>query len=176
VVYTDDLARKVMVESIEVKEKIIKEFGEIAYMPDGSVNSRQISEIVFSPDAEGRKKLRTLEQIVHPAVIDEMIKSVDELEVAGEDLIFVESALIFEVGLEEGFDFVITVDSDIDNIIDRGAKRGYTPAQVEQRLKDQISLQEKRSRADFVIENNGSLEELKSSTLAIWEIIETMIS
>jgi len=175
VIPTDDMAKEIMIADESVKQKLTNEFGREIYLEDGEINRSMLASIVFTDSPEAKNKLRKLDMIVHPPVIDEMIKQVEALEKSGETLIFVESALIFEAGLEEGFDYIITVDSKVEVIAKRAEKRGYTPEQAEQRLKGQMSLQEKRNRADFVIENNGNEEDLKNSTNAILEIIEAIL-
>ena len=111
VIYTDLLAKKIMTENPEIKKKIIDAFGEMSYQIDGSINNKYIADIVFGENGGQNDKLNTLNRIVHPAVIEEMINETEKLEQNGEEIVFIESARIYELNLQEGFDFIIVVDS-----------------------------------------------------------------
>lgn len=173
VIYTDDLAKQIMNENPEVKKKIIEAFGEKIYNQDSSLNNKYLSDIVFASTEESNEKLQMLNRIVHPVVIDEMIKETERLEQSGEEIVFIESALIYKLGLEEGFDFIILVDSNDELRIKRATKRlGITEAEVRDRISKQNSTQVEKNLADFVIENNGTIEELSDRARFIIELIK----
>lgn len=173
VIYTDDLAKQIMNENPEVKKKIIEAFGEKSYNQDLSLNNKYLSDIVFASTEESNEKLQMLNRIVHPVVIAEMIKETERLEQSGEEIVFIESALIYKLGLEEGFDFIILVDSNDELRIKRATKRlGITEAEVRDRISKQNSTQVEKNLADFVIENNGTIEELSDRARFIIELIK----
>jgi dephospho-CoA kinase len=87
----------------------------------------------------------------------------------------IESALIYEVDLEEGFDYVIVIDAPHDACVERVIQRsGLTRQDVERRMAEQIPMEEKRGLADFVIDNSGSLDDLKGATQTVAMLIEAM--
>ncbi len=174
VIYTDELAKTLMMNNEKIKKRIINKFGAQVYNADGSLNTIFLADMVFGRSEESHKNLQRLNVIVHPAVIDEMMTQVAHYEKIGEPLVFVESALIYEMGLDEGFDYVISVYSDEEIIIKRAAERGFTSEQVKQRNAEQISPKQKSAWAEFSINNNGTLEELRRSTLSLLNIIKEL--
>lgn len=163
VIYTDSIAKIIISEDDNLKKELIKEFGELTFV-DGKFNAEFISSIVFSGEAEAKSRLDRLNQIVHPKVIEEMTRQIEEAGTNGVKHIFVESALIFEAGLEDGFDYIVTVSCTIENQIARGIKRGLPSKDaVLNRINSQISLKEKEKLSDFVVKNDSTLQDLKNT-------------
>ena len=173
VLSSDDNAKILMKNNDKIKQKLISEFGNEVYSEDGQINNVFLSGKVFGTSTENEKALLRLNSIVHPEVIQMLIEEVEKLEESGEEYIFVESALTFEAGLEEGFDFIIVVDCEEELAVKRVVERsGLSKEQVQHRMSQQISNQRKREMADFVIENNKGFDELKSSTEFIINLIK----
>jgi dephospho-CoA kinase len=173
VIYTDLIAKKIMNESPEIRQKIIDAFGSDSYSANSELNNTFISNIVFAEGDEAKSKLETLNRIVHPAVIDEMIKETEKLEQIGEEIVFIESALIYEAGLEDGFDYIIVVDSREDLRAKRAALRlGISESEVLNRMRKQNSTQVEKNLADFVIENNSTIDKLKDTARFIVDLIK----
>ncbi len=173
VFYTDNLAKEVIEKDVSVQNKLIREFGNEVFKADGQLNTFFLSNLVFN--SESNENLEKLNNIIHPPVIQKMIEITNSCEQAGEKMIFFESALIFESGLEEGFDYVITVLSNIEKIMERLEKK-MNRNDILKRLKKQFPSEEKAKNSDFVIENNGSIEDLKKSTRFILNIIKSDIN
>lgn len=172
VINSDAKAKQLYLEDEELKAKLIKEFGEDFYFPDGNINKEFIGNLIFSDTKESHENLSKLNSIVHPLVIQSNIDEIDRLVDEGEYLIFVESALIFETNIQDAFNFVICVIADEDNVIERLMKRSnLTEEKIRQRIKNQISPEEKKKKSDFVINNNSTIEALQNSTQFIIDII-----
>ena len=157
----------------KVREQLISAFGSDTYK-DGKLNNSYLASIVFSDKPESEKLLDQLDKIVHPPVIEKMMNLVEEYENNGEKLVFVESALIYEAELDDGFDYILNVSSSIDNVKKRAESRGITAIQLQNRLNRQIPPEKKSQWADFNIENNGTPDQLKRSVLMIVEIMKAM--
>lgn len=163
VLFTDDLAKELMNSSNELKDKLIEQFGNQVYS-DGIVNKEFLAGKVFAGTKEADNNLAKLNSIVHPAVIDEMIIRIEKLAADDNQLIFVESALIYEAGLDEGFDYVLVISSDTEKRITRGMQRmGITREQAEQRIAAQIDMKDKIGKADFTINNDEDVSKLEQS-------------
>lgn len=171
VILSDEIAKSLIDSDVQIQKKIISEFGEEVYDNKKKLRKNILADIVFN-DAD---KLQILNRIVHPKTIKHIDKQVIKISKQGSTLIFVESALIYEAKIEDSFDYIIVVISKEKNIFERLDKYGkMTHDQIEQRLSHQIPMEEKAARADFVIRNDSSLEELQRNTKFIVHIIETL--
>lgn len=127
------------------------------------LNRSRIAKIIF----EDKEKRELLEGFLHPLVIERMrnfLKKRDEKEI-----IIVEIPLLFEKGYEREFDKVITVYTDAETALKRLSDKGTGRNEALMRLRAQMSVEEKIKRSDFVINNNGTIEETKKQVLDIYE-------
>jgi dephospho-CoA kinase len=130
---------------------------------------------VFSNSPESERILARLNAIVHPFALDETEKIITRLIEEGNRMIFFESALIFEANIQDLFDYIILVDSKKEKIYERMEKLGkFSKEDVDLRLQRQIPAKEKYNSVDFIIQNNGSLEELKTNVKLILEMLEEL--
>jgi dephospho-CoA kinase len=173
VFYTDKIAKDVIEKDETVRKKLISEFGKDVFDENGQLNNKYLSDLVFN--SEGDDNLNKLNNIIHPVVIQKMIDITKNCETEGESVIFFESALIFEAGLEDGFDYIISVVSDIDKTVER-LENKMSKIDILKRMSKQIPQEEKAKNSDFVIENNGSIEDLKNSIKFILNIIKSDIN
>lgn len=161
---TDVIAKELLNNDAGIRQKIIAAFGEEAYK-NGKYNEKYISSKVFASSDDAEKSLNLLNSIVHPSVIEKMGNEVEEYVNREVPFVFVECALIYELDLEEGFQYVITVYADEEKCIERVMQRNkISRAEVEKRIESQISADDKKNYADFVIDNNGTEEDLKKAT------------
>ena len=175
IIYSDSLAKELMVKNEELKKRIIENFGEEAYLEDGSLNRKWLAEKAFANSPESEQILARLNAIVHPFVLDETEKIITRLIDEGNRMIFFESALIFEANIQNLFDYIILVDSKKEKIYERMEKLGkFSKEDVDLRLQRQIPAKEKYNSVDFIIQNNGSLDELKTNVKLILEMLEEL--
>jgi dephospho-CoA kinase len=172
---TDELAKDVMKNDKNVIKALKATFGDSVYRADGTPDSDVLASLIFGGDEESDKNMLLLNSIVHPPVIEILSEKVADLEDDEAELIFVECALIFESGIEEDFDFIITVDAPEDAVVERVTKRsGLAPEQVKARIAAQMPNKEKIAVSDFVIDNKGTLDELKKSVEMVVEVVKSL--
>jgi dephospho-CoA kinase len=169
VLFADDIAKNLMVHDLEVRSKIIEAFGTASYK-DGVLQREFLSSVVF-PDPE---KLAALNAIVHPAVIRETAAQTDVL-LKQYNLVFYEAALIFEAGMDNLFDYIILLTASDKNKIDRITQRdNVNEEKIRLRMQSQMSDELKKQKADLIIDNDGSIEDLQSKVKFALSILSTI--
>ncbi len=168
-VFDADLIAKDILETEQVKEEIKEKLGkEFINLKSNSVDKELLKKEVFN----NSKKLNILNGIVHPRVVDIYIKKYLEFKDKKEIVIF-DVPLLFEVNLERYCDKVIVVDIDLKVQIERIKNRdNIDVALINKIIAAQMSREERNIKADILIENNGSLEELKQKIEKIIKDIE----
>ncbi|MBI5238122.1 MAG: dephospho-CoA kinase [Deltaproteobacteria bacterium] len=167
IVDADIISREVSAKDGEAYADIVKEFGQTILKEDGSIDRKALGAIVFS----NRDKLKKLNSITHPRIIKRLRAEVQRLKTESPDaVIVVDAALLMETGLNRDMDAVIVVDADEDKRIKRSVKRDQiTEGEARQRMEAQMNLKEKAAMADFVIENNGTMEETERKARDVFE-------
>lgn len=156
----DACAHKVLSEPhVEFRVKSI--FGDKSYLPSGILNKDFIREAIFR-NASLRAKM---EAVVHPEVRRYSNERLHALaENSKEGWAFYEMALLFEAGRQKDFDAVVVVTANYDVRIARLVEsRNLTVAQVEAIMASQVNDAERLQGAQAVINNSGSLDELRNS-------------
>lgn len=169
VIDMDFLAKEIMSENTEVRKQLIDTFGEKAFEGD-KLSTAYLASIVY---AEGNdKELEKLNIIVHPRVIEELATLVEKYENNGTKLLFAENAILYEMGIDEGFDYIINVSSTAECAFERvSADRNLSRQRFETISSAQLSAEQKKGLADFTIVNNSSLEELERAAVNLLDII-----
>ena len=135
----------------------------------GAVNRKLIAKEVFSNPA----KRRQLEKIIHPYVYRRMIS---ELKRIPNGIVILEVPLLFEAKFNRICDITIAVLAGRHNITKRLARSGFSPNEVQVRLRAQLSESEKKKRADLYIENSGSKKLLIQRVKSIWQKLQASLN
>ena len=170
IINADILAREVVEPDRQAWTEIVNAFGTAVLQPDRALDRQKLRAIIFD-DPDARKKL---ESIIHPQVRALAEQRIREHAAAGYAVIVYEVPLLFEGNLQEWLRPVILVACDVDTQRNRLQSRdNLSAAQAQKHIDAQMSLEAKRRLADYVIENNGSLEDLKRQVQAVLEKIKT---
>ena len=147
-------AGKSEVEKILAKNFTVYDADKIAHKFLGNVDRKELGEKVFS-DLEARKKL---EEYIHPKVKNEILKIFEE----NKNIVFVSVPLLFEAGFENLFDKILFVQCDDKLRLQRLMLRNnFTEEQALKRMNAQMPQEEKIQKADYIIHNNSTREELE---------------
>lgn len=152
VIDADKVSRKVVRPGEPAYEQIVHTFGLDILREDATIDRKKLGEIVFNDSA----KLKELNTIVHPQVRKAMIAQKAILLEEGHEAIVLDIPLLFESELESLVHKTVVVYVTKDTQLERLMERDdYTEEEASTRINVQMSLDEKRERADFVIDNNG---------------------
>lgn len=165
VIDADQLARDAIDRGSEGFDQLIAIFGD-SILNNGLVDRRALGELIFR-DADAKKKL---EAIIHPIVRQEFEEAVQSLE--QDQILIYEIPLLFETRAMERFDYIVTVEADMQLRKERLLKKGLRILEIESRIAAQASREERVSIADHVFENNGSEDELLRSVENLWELLK----
>ena len=170
VFYADIEAKRLMREDPDVQAAIVDAFGEAAYDEEGALDRAYLADRVFG-DAE---QLDRLNAIVHPHVFEAFEAAKARAADAKVSLLVHEAALLFEAGGDEHVDVTAAVVApDADRIDWVTARDDVTPDQVRARMQHQLPQDELRERADYVIENDGSLDDLRRKSVELyWTVVD----
>lgn len=164
---SDEVARHLMVADQGVRSMIKNAFGAESYREDGSLDRSYLADRVFSSDEDRL----AINGIVHPAVGRAFEAFVEQENERNSALIIKEAALLFESGTED-LDYVIVVDAPVEARLDRVMDRDQAGRDdILARMRSQMRPSDMRKRADFVIDNSGSTDDL---VMAIDELLHTL--
>jgi dephospho-CoA kinase len=158
---SDSQGKKLMNTNLELINDIVKIFGESVYN-NGILNTNLLSSIVFS-DPE---KIKQLNNLVHPKVAEDFNQWVEKNN--NQPILIKEAAILIESGAYLNMDKIILVISKKSNRINRVSKRDNSDFEsIEKRINFQLTDDEKIQYADYIIENNSSLDDLKNEVLRV---------
>ena len=167
-IQADQISHQLMQPGQAVYEEVVRYFGESILNPDRTVSRPKLAEAAFS----GR--IRELNQIVHPAVLQNQKKWMAEIgERDPQAIAIVEAALILEAGSAKDFDRLIVVTCRPEQRVQRWSQRMNVDKEtarreVNRRMAAQFPDEEKIKAADYVIDNSGSIDETQKQASQIY--------
>lgn len=166
IIDADLIAREVSEPGGAAYSEIVDLFGKEALNPDGSLNRKKIADIVFSDNV----MLKKLNDIIHPKVRLRELELRKQLK--DKELVICVVPLLFENQFEKLVDRVIVVVvDDLTRIKRLTEKRKISPQEIENRLKNQLPQEQKTKRADFIIDNSGSLKKTREQVKNLFNLI-----
>jgi dephospho-CoA kinase len=166
VIRSDELARQVIEPQTPGFQQVIDRFGKDFINSEGYIDRAKLAQIVFKDDAA----LKDLENIVHPLVRSKTNQIIDQH--TSETIIVNEIPLLLEKKMESLFDFLVIVISSEKNRLERLSQRGLTTEQATARMSKQVSDDERKAAADFLIVNDGNLDQLEVDVEKIWQTLQ----
>ena len=164
VVSADELSRIVVTPGSEGLAAVVAAFGEGVLTPDGELDRRKLGAIIFKDPSQ---RVR-LEGILHPRIRDSFQDVLTALEATSQHLVVYEVPLLFENNLEKQMKAVILVSAPEDQRIQRVMARDKLNVDdVRARMAAQMDDQTRRSKAQYVLENDGDLEHLRAQVEAL---------
>jgi dephospho-CoA kinase len=166
IVDADVLARDAVAIGSPAYKRVVERWGPEILSADGSLDREALRHTVFAD----KDQLDELNGIVHPSINRLRRKMVDAARKRGDAVLVYVVPLLFERRLANEFDQIVLVDAPMEVRLDRLVRlRGVTEDDAANMIAAQMVAELKRARADFVIENDGSLEQLNEQVEAVWE-------
>lgn len=143
-------------------------YGEKVLNDDRTLNRQAVASVVFQNPAEKQ----WMDSAAHPMIKAEIQRNLARLIAAGRDVVFLDVPLLYEAGWDYMADTVWVVYADEANQFRRLCQRnGFSEAEAQRRIGAQLPMSEKKRRADVVIDNNGSLEDLSRQVHKLFEAL-----
>jgi len=174
IIDADKIARQVVEPEKPAWLEIVKFFGRDIINKDKIINRKRLGEIIFNDPVKRRK----LEEIVHPRVIEEENRLVEEYRRKNPDgIVIIDAALLIEAGSHKRVDKLIVVYADKETQVKRLMERdGLRRTDAEKKIASQLPLDKKVKMADFVIDNSKGIEETQRQTIDIFNKLRDRIS
>ena len=158
IIDADIVARMVVEQGSTTLNEITKQFGHEVLLHNGTLNREALGELIF----HNPTKRKQLNELMHPAIRQEMIAQRDQLKMQGIETIIMDIPLLFESRLQHFVEKILVVSVTEDIQLERLIKRNsLSKEEAEVRIRSQLPVSEKEKGADAVIYNNGSIEESK---------------
>ena len=160
---TDKIVHQILCENLDLKNKIIDEFGEQCLSIKGDIDREALGKKIFKSE----EKRNVLNSLIHPIIRKKILDWMTYCK--NKDFITaVEIPLLFECGWEKlNWNCIMSIEADTNIIIARLLQRGLSKDDIELRLRAQWPVELKSELADISIQNNGTKEDLKK-TLKTW--------
>jgi dephospho-CoA kinase len=175
VLEADKIAHHMIEPDGPAYEEVVREFGRGILTPEGLVDRQKLGPIVFADPA----RLARLNAIVHPPVLAEQSRELVAIEQSDPHAIaVVEAALLIEAGFDKKLEFIVvtwcTPDQQLERLTAPGTGRGLSVEQARQRIAAQMPVEEKRRRADEVIDCSGTLEHTRAQVITLFAKLKGM--
>ncbi|HUF49808.1 MAG TPA: dephospho-CoA kinase [Longimicrobiales bacterium] len=165
VIDADELARRAVEPGSDALERLVAAFGPGIMASDGTLDRAAMRRIAFEDDTARHM----LEAIVHPEVERLRLETEQQARQRGVRTIVHAIPLLFETGMDDEFDVIVLVDAPEHSRRERLARsRGLTDAEAAAMIGAQLPAAEKRARAHHVIDNDGTLAQLRTRALQVW--------
>jgi len=166
VIEADAVARDIVAVGTEGHAAIVDAFGESVLTADGSLDRRALAAAAFSSE----ERTGVLNAITHPALIDEIVQRSERLERRNpQGVLVVDAALLVRWDVLDMFDVVLVIHAPMELRVSRLLEAGFGEEDVRRRMHSQLPDDVMLAAADVVIENGGSIDELRAAVDDFWE-------
>ncbi len=162
----DQISKDLSTPGQQAWHEIINEFGEEIIHANKSINRKLLADIVFN----NPKQLKKLEQILHPKIKDEILKKINQEQ--KKSIVVIDAPLLLEAKFDDIIDLLIVVSCKKSILLERAQKRNSSTIQeIKKRLKYQMPLKNKIKKADYIINNNTTINETRRQFELVWKKI-----
>ncbi|RMF92822.1 MAG: dephospho-CoA kinase [Candidatus Schekmanbacteria bacterium] len=172
IIDADEIARELLSKDSPLLKIVAKTFGEGILNPDGSLNREELGRMVFSD----KILLNKLNLLTHPLIIKKIREKKAELErTHPNDIIILDAPLLYETELDKTVEKVIVISSTREEQMRRLIQlRGMKKEDAENRINSQMPIDDKVKRADYVIDNSGTIDDLRRQVEDLFKEITSL--
>jgi dephospho-CoA kinase len=165
IINADDLARVIIQPGKEAWKEIVAAFGNDILHPDKTIDRDKLRKIIFEDDKARAK----LDSITHPRIRALALARAQELAAKGSEVVIYEAPLLFEKEAHTWLSPIVVVSCDDATQRQRlKARDRLNDFEIDQHVQAQMPLAQKKTLADYVIENDGDLDDLKRQVRDVW--------
>ena len=165
IIDADVLARRAVEVGTAAYDKIVARWGSDVLAPDGPLDRAALRRVVFSD----HEQLEELNQIVHPEVERLRMRLVDQARARNDRIVVCDIPLLFERHMTDRFDRIVLVDAHRAVRLERLVQdRGLTETEAMDMIAAQMPAELKRARADYIVDNDGTLTHLERRVHDVW--------
>ncbi len=171
IIDVDEIGHKVL--NGECYKEVVNEFGSEVLDYDLKIDRSLLREIVFNRHND-KTKLKKLEAILHPRMLSEVEKELRRLDTK-HSIVIIEAAILIELGLLGLIDklIVVTCNRQHERLNNKNNELGISEEEIDKILEAQMDESALEAKADFTVDNNGSMENTKKQVDEIWKQIKT---
>lgn len=158
----------------DVRKQLWDRYGQGVFRQDGNVDRAAVARIVFATDEAGRgteaarRELSWLESVTHPWIEEDLRQQAIAARVQGVQVLVLDAAVMQKAGWDRYCDHLVFIDVPRSMRLDRSRKRGWSEAQFLAREAAQESIEEKRRRCQFTIDNSASVADTLVQVRRLW--------
>ncbi|MAT12998.1 MAG: dephospho-CoA kinase [Rhodopirellula sp.] len=165
----DHVGHRVLLHD-DVKACLVERWGNAILDEASEIDRSKVAALVFAQTTQAQRDREFLQAVTHPLIEQEL-----EAFIANSDseVVIIDAALLLETGWQSVCHQIIFVDALAHVRLNRCQQRGWAEDQFRSREAAQWSLEQKRSRADFVIDNNGDVKRTTEMIGKVWQALST---
>jgi dephospho-CoA kinase len=169
IIDADKIGHEVYLPDTVCWQELVKMFGNRILTADNTIDRKKLGIIVFNNPAE----MKRLNSVVHPLMFEMAKQKIDDYRRQGVKIVVLDAPILYETNWTSLVDEVWVVVSNEANVIKRAvARTGLPEEQIRARIRSQMSNEERIKRAQVVIHNDGTAEDLKKKVKELWERVK----
>ena len=169
IIDADKIGHEVYLPDTVCWQELVKMFGNRILTADNTIDRKKLGIIVFNNPAE----MKRLNSVVHPLMFEMAKQKIDDYRRQGVKIVVLDAPILYETNWTSLVDEVWVVVSNEANVIKRAvARTGLQEEQIRDRIRSQMSNEERIKRAQVVIHNDGTAEDLKKKVKELWERVK----
>ncbi len=172
VIDADKVAKELIDHRKDLHDKLKNKFGAQVFDSNDNLKRRELGRLVFAD----KKYLEQLNAVMQKPLFREINQSINKIRIKNnKKIIIVDMAIIFELGVESLFDYIVTIYAPLPLRIKWLQRdRGWTEKEIKDRINAQMQVEQKIEKSDFIIQNKGSVKNLRSKALRLFNIIKLL--